>query len=250
MNVRTLLLVAWGVACSVACSAAWAQSTQPPIEKPAENAGEQPAEKPGTPPASPGVPPLPTLDELLGLPPAREPAPDAPKAEDATRTELDRQLTAGDVADDFNQAVQLMSDAARRLETARDKGPQTQRVQDEAIKRLDKLIDEAQRQASRSKSKSKSRQQQPQPGEGDQPQRQSTQADASSPSAEGGEPSVPRQDGAGNPPRASGGASWGNLPEHVRQALTQGQSDKFSALYQRMTEEYYKRLAEEAGRRR
>lgn len=224
-----------------ACSGVWGQAA--PVADP-------PATEPVVPPASqPGVPPLPTLDELLGLPPAK-PA-EAPKAEDATRTELDRRLAGEGGEGDFAEAVALIADAARRLGEAGDTGVQTQRVQDEALKRLDKLIDEAQRQASRSQSKSRRSQQGEQPSQAQAQQRQSSQAQAQGPQrgAQPGESGMARQDGPVNPPRAAGGASWGNLPEHVRQALTQGQSDKFSSLYQQMTEQYYKRLAEEAGRR-
>lgn len=212
--------------------------------------GAAPAAQPVTPGSGqPGVPPLPTLDELLGLPPAK-PA-EAPKAEDATRTELDRRLAGEGGEGEFAEAVALMADAAKRLGEASDTGVQTQRVQDEALRRLDKLIDEAQRQSSRSQSKSRRPQQGEQDAQAQAQQRQTSQAQAQgqTPGAQAGEGNVPRQDGAANPPRAAGGASWGNLPEHVRQALTQGQSDKFSSLYQQMTEQYYKRLAEEAGRR-
>ena len=41
-------------------------------------------------------------------------------------------------------------------------------------------------------------------------------------------------------------AAWGNLPERVRDSLLEGSSDYFSALYEAMTEAYYKRIAEEA----
>ena len=42
-----------------------------------------------------------------------------------------------------------------------------------------------------------------------------------------------------------GAARWGNLPEHLRDALTQGVTDRFSSMYKATTEKYYKRLAEE-----
>ena len=39
------------------------------------------------------------------------------------------------------------------------------------------------------------------------------------------------------------------MPERVRAALMQGSTDRFSTLYESMTESYYRRLAEEAGNR-
>ena len=42
------------------------------------------------------------------------------------------------------------------------------------------------------------------------------------------------------------GAAWGALPDRLRGALLQGVADQYSALYERLTERYYQRLAEEA----
>jgi len=42
-------------------------------------------------------------------------------------------------------------------------------------------------------------------------------------------------------------AAWGNLPQRVRQLLMQGSGDQFSKEYQRLTEEYYKRLGEQGN---
>ena len=42
------------------------------------------------------------------------------------------------------------------------------------------------------------------------------------------------------------GADWGALPERTRDALLEGLSDSFSSLYRRLTEAYYRRLAEPA----
>ena len=40
-------------------------------------------------------------------------------------------------------------------------------------------------------------------------------------------------------------SEWGNLPQRVRDMLLQGRREKFSNLYDQLTAEYYKRLAEE-----
>ncbi len=57
----------------------------------------------------------------------------------------------------------------------------------------------------------------------------------------------PRQDGDIDTILQEGGVEWGNLPERIRQDLLQGRNDKFSSMYRRLTEEYYKRLAEEGS---
>ena len=51
--------------------------------------------------------------------------------------------------------------------------------------------------------------------------------------------------GALRPEEAADLAAWGSLPERVRDALVQGSSDSFSAAYRRLTEAYYRMLAEE-----
>lgn len=38
---------------------------------------------------------------------------------------------------------------------------------------------------------------------------------------------------------------WGQLPPRVRDAVRQGVRDPMSAAYRRLTQEYYRRLAEE-----
>jgi hypothetical protein len=50
------------------------------------------------------------------------------------------------------------------------------------------------------------------------------------------------------PGQAAAGAAWGALPERLRDALTQGLSDRYSSLYEGATESYYRRLAEEDPR--
>ena len=97
------------------------------------------------------------------------------------------------------------------------------------------------------KSKSKSKPEDS-PSEQQQQQQQQSSQSQSKPSSSqqtstGGGPA--RQDGPLKTPLPGGEASWGNLPPHVRDALRQGSSDRFSSLYRTLTEEYYKRLAEQ-----
>lgn len=212
-------------------------------------AQQPPAPSPAPLPQRPATP-EPTLDELLGLPPAQPRSPGDAAPIDPSRTQLEEQLTATDRADDFRQAVNLMRQTATRLEGGRDVGIDTQRLQQQTLDRLDKMIEQAERnrQEQKSRSSSQSRQQQQQQ-QSEQSQQQSSQAQQAQQQgqqqgaeAQGG--NIPRQEGTLNqqPPST---AAWGNLPDRVRDALLQGLSDRFSSRYKSLTEEYYKRLAEQ-----
>jgi len=192
----------------------------------------------GQPPETP--PNEPTLDELLGLPKA--PGDDGAASQDAA---LKRALGTEDAGEPFEQAVSLMQDVVARLNQQSDAGLETQRLQQDILTKLDALIDAAQQNQQRQKQRSRSRQQQDQQQQSQQMQQESQQGQQQAQSNQAGDPNVPRQDGSLRPPPAGSAASWGNLPEHVRNALTQGRSDRFSSLYQQLTERYYRRLAED-----
>jgi hypothetical protein len=204
----------------------------------------QPQPKPAKP-----QPQDPTLDELLGLPKAKPapaklqdvgppegPKPDAP---DRAKAELERQLSPAEVSEAFEQAVAMMGQTADRLEKSRDPGLDTQRMQEDVIRKLDMLIDQAKKQQNKSKSKNKK----PDPGQQQQQQQQSSQQQSkTNDPKQGGGPDLMN---GGTHASPGGTAVWGNLPEHVRNALMEGSTDQFSSLYKTMTEKYYKRLAEE-----
>jgi hypothetical protein len=219
---------------------------QPPVGEPAKEPAKQPAHEP-------------TLDELLGLTPPAPPVPQgttqaptqAPNVPPevggpaADRADLDRKLAGDEDEDDFSRAVSLMGDAAKRLRDAKDAGLATQRVQEDVLKSLDKLISDAQKNQSKQKSNQKKPQQQQQSQPSPSQQQKSQQpGQVPSQAPMGGEPSVPREDGPGRT-RAGNAASWGGLPARVRDALVEGINDRFSARYRQKTEEYYKRLAED-----
>lgn len=194
--------------------------------------------------------PEPTLDELLGLvkPGEKGAADDTTRPVDPTQTQLDRDLRSAPISDQFLSAVGLMRESADRLGKAKDPGLQTQRVQDEILKKLDKLIDDAkqqsqqqQQQQSQSQQDQQQQQQQQQSSQSQQQQQQQQQSGAN---AQGG--AVPKRDGQRRQQSAGNMAEWGNLPARVRDALVQGSGDSFSATYERLTEEYYKRLAQQA----
>ena len=198
-----------------------------------------------------------SLDDLLGIDEDQQDESDADAATQDADDELQRRLNEQEVADNFSLAVEKMAVSADLLDVRFDSGLGTQRVQEEIIKRLEDLINQAKknqssrRSSSSSSSSSSSQQQRPQnqqqnPGQ----QRQNQQRDEGdqrrdnpSDSREGDPP--PLQEGDINTTLEESRAEWGNLPPRVRDQLMQGRREKFSSLYERLTQEYYKRLAEE-----
>lgn len=187
---------------------------------------------------------LPSLDELLGLPPSGD-------ARGADAADLQQALSREQLDDLLAQAVQLMDRTSERLASAGDAGLPTQRLHTETLTKLDQLIAEIENQQQQSQSKPKpkpkpNQEQQSQPNQQQQQQQQqaSGQQQTNSP-AQQDQLGPARQDGQGNNVQTAGAANWGNLPPHVRDALRQGLSDKFSSMYQQLTEQYYKRLAED-----
>ena len=146
----------------------------------------------------------------------------------------------------LKQAITLMGDAASRLTEHKDPGVGTQRVQEDVVKRLDQLL------ASLDKQQSSSSSPQPQPKDPKQdpgPKKPSPGKPQAQPQPNGdgmkdhAGPTL--QQGQLRPELESARAAWGSLPARVRDMLMQGTEDRFSARYKAMTQEYYKRLAEE-----
>ncbi len=188
------------------------------------------------------------LDEMLGLaPPGSGRDEGARQLPDPLRAELDRELTDQEAAQAFEQAAALMDETAVRLADGGDMGIATQRLQEDIIRKLDAVIDAAQRnQQPQSSSTPQQQQQQQQP---DQPQQQQQQQQQN-PDGDNQDENKPpsRQDGPLRPEIESARAAWGALPERVRDSLMQGLSDRYSSLYERLTESYYRRLAEDGDR--
>lgn len=183
--------------------------------------------------------PLPTLDELLGITDQPEQAP-----EPATNEELNRVLSEQEAGEEFQQAVTLMDRVAARLGNENNLGIDTQRMQEEILRKLEKVIESAQQNQSSSSSSSSNSQQSPQ----NQPDQQQGQEQGKpDPSGQGDKPSTPPglQEGELADAPAPEGAGWGNLPERVREALTQGLNDTYSELYRKLTEDYFRSLAED-----
>lgn len=215
----------------------------------ASGAGTLPADSP------------PSLDALLGL---DEPAVSSTPAAPATD---ERQGLVDPPPGDLMQlALSRMTQAARRLDdhaavdTTGEAALATRRLQREALDALDALIAQLGRQTpKRDKSNGSS-------SSDGQARQADTGSQANAPRMAGGAATPMSGDaGEGHSGQASPGAvtvspadgaieqtgaadrAWGNLPAQVRGQLSQGVSDPFSAVYQRLTEAYYQRLAHQAG---
>ena len=218
-------------------------------------------------PASEEQPPAPkSLDDLLGVPQdkptAAEPAADAALDEQAKR--LKKSLEEASMDDLVTRALEGMKSASERLSSAKDAGIGTQRIQEDVVRTLDRLLEEAERQqqqrsSSRSSSRSQSSGQKQREGD---PQEQNGQQRGAPRSARGNQDSQgaaqsagetaaerEREDAAGTPGELDEARiEWGRLPECVREFVLQGRRDRVSSMYERLTREYYRRLAEEASK--
>src|SRR5207248_7806931 len=146
-------------------------------------------------------------------------------------------LSPAEVTEAFEQAVQLMGQTAERLDKSRDPGLDTQRMQEDVIRKLDMLIDQAKKQQSKTKSKNKK----PDQSQQQQQQQQSSQQNSkTNDPKQGGGPDLLTGATHASP---GGSAVWGNLGPHERTAIIEGSTDQFSALYRTLTEKYYKRIA-------
>ena len=196
------------------------------------------------------IDPLPTLDELLGLETGQANDTDSsPTIEDPNTAALDAALTPQQAGEAFTQAVKLMDQVASRITDHNDLSIATQRLQEDILAKLDQVIEAANSNDSNSSSSSSSSsqstsEQQDQPN---QQQPQDGQGDQQNPSDQSGEEAMPGGSSVANPGDevAPDGVSWGALPTRIRDALSQGISDKYSELYRTITEQYYKSLAED-----
>jgi len=227
-----------------------ARATAPRRVASPKQADKQPIPPPPVP--SPAPPPdddLPSLDELLGT--GKDKPADAPGAPDAEKANLDKLLSGAELGQAFEQAVGFMKDAAKRLGDTKDVGITTQRVQEDALRKLDQLISSLDRQAQQ-QPQSQSEPGEPEDGKGPPRQRRPQPGQPSETPASGepqDSPGPTLKEGALNPELESARAAWGALPARVRQMLMQGSNDRFSSMYNRLTQEYYRRLAEESSAR-
>ena len=222
------------------------------------------------------TPPPKTLDELLGITGAG-----GEKAAQTQRKDnLERGLNEESLNDLAEAAMQDMKLAEKLVSQDHDTGIGTQRVQAQALSRLDALIDAAvkfEKSSSKKSSKNKSQKDKsnskPESGSQKNPDGEKTGDDDSkndgnkkSESNPGGEKNKESErnkngesgdnvqppdfmDAELQPDSAldEGRSEWGRLPQRIREIMSQSRRDRISALYQKATEAYYRRMAEDRG---
>ena len=199
----------------------------------------------------------PTLDQLLDLPADGEAeGKDGPSVPDAAVPQPKR---ADGPKGAFRAAVREMEAAADRLAGPDGAGAETQRLQKRIVARLERALSAANRRPSGGGGGSGSARTQPRKrdrGAGPAGGKGAGSAGAARAGGSAGAGArsggAPRSaDGAGRDAEqrnaAHGDASWGQLPPRVREQLMQGMGESYSAVYRRLTERYYRRLAEEAS---
>ena len=189
-----------------------------------------------------------SLDELLGL--EEEEDDTAGVAQREAHEELQRRLTQQEITDAFQEAILKMHISAEQLDERFNTGLGTQRVQQEVLAKLTQLIDEAKKQqcsgSSSSSSSSGASKPQPKPQPGKRSTSQGQRSEGPSSDSDAVE-APPMREGEINSVLEESRTEWGALPQRVRDALNQGRRDKYSSLYEQLTQEYYRRLAEEAS---
>ena len=223
------------------------------------------------------TPPPKTLDELLGITGAG-----GEKAAQTQRKDnLERGLNEESLNDLAEAAMQDMKLAEKLVSQDHDTGIGTQRVQAQALSRLDALIDAAvkfEKSSSKKSSKNKSQKDKsnskPESGSQKNPDGEKT-GDSDDSKKDGNQKSESNPDGEKNkesernkndesgdnvqPPDFmdaelqpdsaldEGRSEWGRLPQRIREIMSQSRRDRISALYQKATEAYYRRMAEDRG---
>ena len=182
----------------------------------------------------------PDLDNLLDL---------QPEGEEERFEDIPPTASGDEEQTPLHSAIDCMRRAAQRLD-AGEGGLETQRVQKEVIAHLDALLEMASRQRESAQ------------GQGSSDSSQASDPSSSSETQQVGSddssPGAGQNPGEAFPPPAREemlggtieelGSEWGMLPERVREMLHQGRRERYSVIYERMTAEYYRKLAEEAGR--
>lgn len=225
------------------------------------------------PPPAPAADP-PSLDEALGIG-----GDGKDRSAEQRKSDLDRSLDGAKPRDILASAIDDMRQSARLLDE-KEAGLPARRVQESVVRKLDELIASAQRmqqqqqqqqqqqsssgqQQKSSQSKGKSGQQEGKDGEREEPREDGQERggrDGSKQEGNDGSRSKNAGDSGANEPPPSqdpttqdaqfdeGRAEWGRLPPRVREAVRQGFRDPMSSAYRRLTQEYYRRLAEERKR--
>jgi len=193
----------------------------------------------------------PSLDEQLGLvdPVPTEQADEQSDAEPKPLLTEKEFVEQPEIRDQFAQAVIEMEQAADRLGNLKDPGVETQRIQEDVIRKLDVLLSEMNKQCKSCQKPGQSQKQ----DTGTQ-QSQSKQGQPGQPQQPGGTQAAQQagargsvQQGELNEPLKEQLTEWGDLPPRLRDQITQGLDDNFSQLYRDLTERFYRRLAEQVN---
>ena len=194
----------------------------------------------------------PSLDELLEITGPRAVPSTQPAAGVDLEPDVVRALAEPEPSDVFGQAVREMDLVADRIGDRFDAGLETQRLQESILAKLDQAIAAAKKQGRGSKSGSGSSSGgQPQPQEAGSAQNAQQQR---GPLSDGASPGTGSGTGSGGTGQAidqhqtvlrADRDGWGDLPARVRDDLLQGLHERFSSVYQELTGEYYRRLAQE-----
>jgi hypothetical protein len=238
------------------------------------NQTQSPTNQTQNPSNQPVATPPKTLDELLGISGSG-----GEKAAQAQQNEkLERGLNEKSLHDLAEAAIQDMRLAQQLVSQDHDLGVGTQRVQAQALSRLDALIEAAvkfEKSSTKKSSKSKSQNKKSESQSGSQKSQdgEKNESDDAISSAEkqanknkdgnqnkDGSQNQGEQSGDKiNPPdfedaqsladtdMQEGRAEWGHLPLRIREIMSQSRRDRISALYQKATEAYYRRMAEDRG---
>ena len=196
---------------------------------------------------------LPSLDDVLGTGSDESGQSEATAAARAT---LERELAEMTDASQLVQLTDLMKRSAVLLSDG-DRGLGVQRVQEDTLRRLDALIDSAQRrrqQGGGSGSSGSNSQKGEDSGDSSEESKrlkqQSKQQAADSAKGEkndgtGDDPSdgPPPTDPVSSGPIDESQVEWGNLPTRDRDLVRQGLRERMSTMYRRATEAYYRNMA-------
>ena len=240
----------------------------PPTTETSQAITETPKQEP------PANQPQKTLDELLGIGGSG-----GEKAAQVQRSEnLSRELQENSLQDLAKAAMIDMKLAQQLVDTDHDLGIGTQRVQAQALSRLDALIEAAMKFEKSPAGKSQKNKNKKDTSESGATKK----AGADEKDADGkpnnkdkdgdknknGDPNEKqdsKRNNSGesgdeiNPPEFMDAQSnedlnmdesrteWGRLPQRIREIMSQSRRDRISALYQKATEAYYRRMAEDRG---
>lgn len=188
----------------------------------------------------------PSLDDLLEI--ERQDDSGEQAAQREADEALQQRLRGNEIANAFENAIEKMGLSAELLDTSFDTGIGTQRIQEDVLNSLQQLIDAAEQDDSSSSSSSQQQQQQQEnqqrdPGRQQQQQQPQQGEQRDGDSREGQPPEL--QEGDINEMLEETRTEWGALPQRVRDMLLQGRQERFSSMYEQLTREYYRRLAEE-----